>query len=187
MAVVNRLAPNVSNYDAQPRILTSGYIAGANDTVSIATMATVATDSIGSTYRFGFIPSGVRIEDIQIMNDATTAGVWDVGVYGNTQQPCTSVTGGVTTVTAAGAVPATDAQEIFNDAGVSTAAAQATWASIYRPSILGAGYLAANCVLRVWELLGFDKDPFYEFHLVLTSTTAPTAVGNITVQWTWVR
>jgi hypothetical protein len=184
---VNTKSANVSNYDAQPRILTSGYIAGANDTIGVATVAAVSTDNIGSTYRFGFIPSGVRIEDIQIMNDATTAGVWDVGVYNNTQQPCTSVTGGVTTVTAAGAVPATDAQEIFNDAGVSTAAAQPTWASIYRPSILGAGALAANATLRVWELLGFDKDPFYEFHLVLTATTAPTANGNITIQWAWIR
>jgi hypothetical protein len=187
MAVVNRLSTNVSNYDASPRILTSGYIAGANDTIGIATVTTVATDSIGSTYRFGFIPSGVRIEDIQMMTDGTTAGIWDVGVYNNDQQACTSVTGGVTTVTAAAAVPATDAQEIFNDAGMSTASAQATWASVYRPGILGAGFLAANCMLRVWELLGFDKDPFYEFHLVLTATTAPTAVGNITLQWAWIR
>src|ERR1700730_16447388 len=187
MAVVNSKSVVISNYDAQPRILTSGFIAGANDTVTVSSVTTVATDNIGSTYRFCFIPSGVRIEDIQIMNDATTAGVWDVGVYNNTQQPCTSVTAGVTTVTAAAAVPATDAQEIFNDAGVSTAAVQATWASIYRPSILGAGALAANALLRVWELLGFDKDPFYEFHLVLTSTTAPTAVGNITIQWAWTR
>lgn len=187
MAVVNRLSTNVSNYDAQPRVLTSGYIAGANDTICVATVAAVSTDSIGSTYRFGFVPSGVRVQDIQMCTDGTTAGVWDMGVYNNDQQSCTSVTGGVTSVTAPAAVPATDAQEIFNDNGVSTASAQATWSSQYRPSILGAGFLAANSLLRVWELLGFDKDPFYEFHLVLTATTAPTAAGNISLQWSWVR
>jgi hypothetical protein len=187
MAVVTRLSTLVSNWEAQPRVLSSGYQAGGNDTIGVATVATVATDSIGSIYRFGFIPSGVRIEDIQIQNDATTAGVWDVGVYNNDLQACTTVTGGVTSVTAAGAVPATDAQEIFNDAGVSTAAASPTWISIFRPSILGAGFLAANVILRVWELLGLDKDPFYEFNLALTATTAPTAVGNISLQWAWIR
>ena len=48
-------------------------------------------------------------------------------------------------------------------------------------------FTASNVGLRVWELLGLDKDPFYEFHLVLTSTTAPTAVGQISLQFTWVR
>jgi hypothetical protein len=187
MAVVNSKSVLVSNYDAQPRVLSSGYIAGANDTICVASVTTVATDSIGSTYRFGFIPSGVRLEDIQLMCDATTAGIWDVGVYCNTQQGGTFTTAGVPTTVAAGAVPAADAQEIFNDNGMSTAAAQATWASVYRPSILGAGFLAANCTLRVWELLGLSVDPFYEFHLVLTATTAPTAVGVITLQWAWVR
>lgn len=187
MAVVNTKSVLVTNYDAQPKVLSSGFLSGGSDTIEISSVTSVATDNIGSTYRFGFISSGVRVQDIQIMNDATTAGIWDVGVYGNTQQPCTTVTGGVTTTTVPGAVPATDAQEIFNDAGISTAAAQATWASIYRPSILGAGFLAANCTLRVWELLGLDKDPFYLFHLVLTATTAPTAVGVITLQWSWVR
>lgn len=186
MAVVNRLANLVSNYDAQPRILSSGYQAGGSDTVGCATVATVATDNIGSTYRFGFIPSGVRIQDIQIQNDATTAGVWQLGVYCNTQQGGVFTTGGVPANAAAGAVPVANANLIFG-VGISTAAAQATWKSILSPTILAAAYTAANNPLRVWELLGFSVDPFYEFHLVLTSTTAPTAVGSITLQWSWIR
>src|SRR5208282_5097155 len=86
MALVTRLSTNVSNYDAQPRILTSGYLAGANDTICTSTVTTVATDSIGSIYKFGFLPSGVRIEDILMQNDATTAGVWGLGVYTNDLQ-----------------------------------------------------------------------------------------------------
>jgi hypothetical protein len=86
MAVVNTKSTTVSNYDAQPRVLTSGYIAGANDTVNVGVVAAGSADSIGSTYRFAFLPSGVRIEDIQMMNDATTAGTMNLGVYCNTQQ-----------------------------------------------------------------------------------------------------
>ena len=186
MGVVNSLSTVVSNYNAQPRVLTSGYLAGANDTVCVASVVSAATDSIGSTYRFGFVPSGVRIQDIQLMNDATTTGVWQVGVYNNTQQSCTSNTAGTISTTAAGAVPATGANQIFASAA-STATASANWSSIYKPSILAAGALAANANLRVWELLGFLYDPFYEFHLVATATTAHTAIGTVTLQWTWCR
>jgi len=186
MAVVNRLSTTISNFDASPRVLTSGYIAGANDTVCVATVATVATDSIGSTYRYGFLPSGVRVQDIELMNDATTAGVWKFGVYNNDQQALTSTTGGVVSTSAAGALSLTSSDQIFAT-GVSTAAANSAWKSVYSPSILAAGFLAANVLLRVWELLGLDFDPFYEFHLTITATTAPTAVGTIALQYTWVR
>lgn len=86
MALVTRLSTIVSNYEAQPRILTSGYISGANDTVGAGIVAAVSTDSIGSIYRFGFLPSGVRLEDIQMKNDVTTTGVWQLGVYLNDTQ-----------------------------------------------------------------------------------------------------
>lgn len=186
MAVVNSKSALVTNYDAQPRVLSSGYVAGGSDTISVGTVATVATDSIGSTYRFGFISSGVRVQDIQLMNDATTAGVWQLGVYCNTQQGGVFTTGGVPANAAAGAVPVTNANLIFG-AGISTAAANSVWKSVYSPAILNGGFLAANTSLRVWELLGLSVDPEYLFHLVLTATTAPTAVGTIALQWTQVR
>src|ERR1700743_3765574 len=86
MLLVTRLSTIVSNYEAQPRVLTSGYISGANDTIGCGIVTAASTDSIGSIYRFGFIPSGVRLEDIQLKNDATTAGVWQLGVYLNDTQ-----------------------------------------------------------------------------------------------------
>lgn len=186
MAVVNTLATLVSNYNAQPRILSSGYEAGANDTNTVGIVAAVSTDSIASTYRFGFVPSGARILDIQLQNDATTAGVWQLGIYNNTQQGITTVTAGVSTTAAAGAVPVANANLIFGT-GISTAAANTAWKSVYAPTILAAAQTASNCRLRVWELLGLDADPFYEFHMVLTATTAPTANGKIALQYTWVR
>jgi len=186
MAVVNSKSANITNYDAQPRVLTSGYIAGSNDTTGVGVVAAAATDSIGSTYRFGFIPSGVRLDDIQIKNDATTAGVWQLGVYCNTQQGGVFTTAGVPANAAAGAVPVANANLIFGT-GISTAAAQTTWKSICAPTILNGAYTAANETLRVWELLGLSVDPFYEFHLVLTATTAPTAAGSIALRWSWLR
>lgn len=227
MAVVNRLSTPVSNYEAQPRVLTSGYLIGANDTVGVATVATVATDSIASTYKYAFIPSGVRIQDIQLMNDATTAGVWKLGLYTNDNQglnlalslntwnsttayvpgnvvqyngvvyycttgntnsapPSGNWTTGNAVNAAPGTIPIPNADQIFAT-GVSTAAANANWKSIYAPSVGAVGALTANVNLRVWELMGFAQDPFYEFLLTLTATTAPTAVGTIALQFSWVR
>jgi hypothetical protein len=227
MAVVTRLSTIVSNYEASPRVLTSGYLSGANDTVGVATVATVATDSIGSTYKFAFIPSGIRIEDIQMQNDATTAGVWKLGLYtndlqslntalylntwnsttayvpgnavqfngvvyycttGNTnsQPPSGNWTTGSAVVIAPGAIPIPNADQIFGT-GISTAAANTTYKSIYSPSIGAVGVAAANVNLRVWELMGFAIDPEYMFNMVLTATTAPTAVGTIALQYGWVR
>lgn len=186
MGVVNTLSTLISNYDASPRVLSSGYLAGGSDTIFVATVAATATDSIGSTYRFGFLPSGVRVQDIQIMNDATTAGVFQLGVYDNDQQSCVTFTGGVKTTGAPSAVPIANANLIFAT-GVSTAAAQLQWKSVYAPTVLNGANAAINANKRVWELLGLDLDPFYEFHLVATSTTATTAAGNITLQASWIR
>lgn len=230
MAVVNTVGTLISNYNAQPRILSSGYVSGANDTNTVGTVAAVSTDSIGSTYRFAFLPSGVRIIDIQMQNDATTAGVWQMGVYLNTQQslnlggpgfsvqtwsstqayvpgnvvlfngvvyycttgntnsqpPSGNWTTGSTQVAAAGTLPIPNANLILGQA-VSTAAAKTVWTSVYTPQVGAVATTAANVNLRIWELLGMVQDPEYLFHLVLTSTTAPTANGNIALQMTWAR
>ena len=229
MALVTRVSTNVSNYAASPRVLTSGYLAGANDTICTAAVGAVSTDSIGSIYEFGFLPSGVRIEDILLQNDATTAGVWSVGIYcnaqmalnmggpgysvqtwnsttayvignvvqfagviyycttGNTnsQPPSGNWTTGGSVIAQPGSIPIPNAQLILAQ-GVSTAAANATWKPIYSPqqlTVVG----AINTQLRIWELLGMVQDPFYEFLIAMTSTTAPTANGNIALQWEWVR
>jgi hypothetical protein len=235
MALVTRLGTLVSNYDAQPRILSSGYLAGANDTVAVGTVASVATDSIGSIYKFGFIPSGVRMEDIQMQNDATTAGVWSMGLYTNdlqslnlqgvsgpspgsiypqwnstiayttgqvvifngvvytasagstgSQPPSGNWTTGLAAVIPPATLPIASAVGILGT-GISTAAAKTVWTSVYSPTVTTSAQTAANVNLRIWELLGMQQDPYYEFILALTATTAPTAVGTIALQFTWVR
>jgi len=229
MALVTTKSTVVNNYEASPRILTSGYLAGGGDTICVATVAAGATDSIGSIYRFGFIPSGVRIEDILMQNDATTAGVWQLGIYLNDTQnlnvggpgasiqtwnsttayalgnvvqyngviyycstantgsapPSGNWTTGASVNIPAGSIPIPNAQQILAPS-ISTAAANTTWKPVYTPS-QGLVTGAVNVNLRIWELAGFSSDPFYEFHLCLTCTTAPTAAGNISLQWEWVR
>lgn len=230
MAVVTRLSTTVSNYEASPRVLTSGYLAGANDTVCVATVGAVSTDSIASVYKFGFIPSGIRVQDVELMNDATTAGVWNLGVICNDNQalnmggpgysvqtwsstvayvignvvqyngiiyycstgntnsvpPSGNWTTGGSVVAQPGSVPIPNAGQILGSA-ISTVAANTVWKSVFTPSIGAIGASASNVNLRIWELLGMVQDPFYEFLVTLTSTTAPTANGNISLQYTWVR
>lgn len=235
MALVTRLGALISNWEANPRILSSGYLAGANDTVVVGTVAAVSTDNIGSIYKFAKLPSGVRIADIQLQNDATTAGVWNLGIYTNDLQALnlsapvsgggqaayptwsstvTYVTGnvvlfnGVVYTASAGSTnsqppsgnwttggaqivpPGTlviaSAVSILGS-GISTAAANTTWKSVYSPAITSGAVAAANANLRLWELLGMAQDPFYEFDLALTATTAPTANGTIALQFSWVR
>jgi hypothetical protein len=237
MALVTTKSILMSNYDAQPRILSSGYLAGANDTVSISSVAAVSTDSIGSIYQYGFLPSGVRIEDIQMLSDATTAGVWNLGIYTNNQQslnlngvsgPSSGLGGfyptwnsttayvtgnvvisnGVVYTASAGSTnsappsgnwttggsaivpPSTlviaSAVSIFGS-GISTAAAKTNWTSVYTPKVTTITASASNALLRVWELLGMQQDPYYEFTIALTASTAPTANGNIALQYSWVR
>lgn len=233
MALVTRLGTLVSNYEAVPRIISSGFLAGANDTVGVATVGAVSTDNIGSIYKFGFLPSGVRVEDIQLQNDATTAGVWSLGLYTNdlqtlnlnglgggqafyntwsstttyvtgnvvlfngvvytasagstnSQPPSGNWTTGGSAIVPTGSLVIASAVGILGT-GISTAAANTTWKSVYSPAITSGAVSAANVNLRVWELLGMAQDPFYEFNLALTATTAPTANGTIALQFAWVR
>lgn len=186
MGVTTAKSTIVTNYDSQPRILTSGFLAGAGDTITAVTMSSASADSATSTYKLCFIPSGVRIEDIQYQNEAMTAGIVKLGVYTNTQQPLVSVTAGVVTTTAPGAVAVANADGIFGT-GISFAAAHSVWTSCYTPTVLAGAVLAANVGKRVWELLGFDADPFYEFHLVATVTTGVTTGAGFAFQVGWVR
>ena len=232
MALVTRQSTAVSNYAASPRILTSGYLVGANDTIATNAVGAVSTDSIGSIYQFGFLPSGVRIEDILLQNDATTAGVWQIGIYLNNNQglnvaapsgplgtiqvwsslvayvpgnvvqyngviyycttgntnsapPSGNWTTGLSTNLPPSVIPIPNAQQILASS-VSTATANTTWKPVYTPS-QGLVTGAINTQLRIWELAGFTQDPFYEFLICMTATTAPTANGNIALQWEWVR
>jgi hypothetical protein len=173
MAVVNVKSTLISNYDAQPRILSNGYIAGANDTTGCGIVACGASDSAGSIYRIGFLPSGALLSDLSVMNDANTSGTsYKFGVAYSTQ--------------AGGALPVANSDVIFGSA-ITMASARATFTPVLYPSILNAGGSTANCNLRVWELLGLTVDPFVEYHLIMGVVTPGSAGGNVAVRFCWLR
>lgn len=173
MAIVNVKSALVTNYDAQPRVLSNDYEAGGRVEEAVGIVALAAADNNTSTYRVGFIPSGVRVSDIEIMNDAMANGTsYKFGVYSNTAD--------------GGAVPVANSDLIFASV-ISVVAARSVWTSILFPSILNAGGLPANARLRVWELLGLTADPFKLYHLVITAVAAATVAGNIAVKYSWVR
>lgn len=173
MAVVNIKSTLVSNYDAQPRVLSNSLEAGGGVEETVGIVAVGATDTAASVYRVGFISSGVRISDVEIMNDSLTTGTsYKFGVALNTQD--------------GGALPAALSDAIFGSV-VNLVTLRNTWTSIYFPSILGAGGLVANTRLRIWELLGFTADTFKEYHLIMTGVTASTVGGNVAVKYSWVR
>ena len=173
MAVVNIKSTIVSNYDAQPRILTSGYIAGSGDTTTTGVVAVGATDSATSVYRICYLPSGVLVSDLAIMNDAMAAGTsYKFGVALNTQD--------------GGALPVANSDLIFASV-ITMVGARNIWTAILNPSILNAGGLPANVNLRVWELLGLTADPFKEYHLIMTAVTPATGAGNVAVRLNWLR
>lgn len=163
----------VSNYDASPRVLSNPYQAGGGDTVGTALCAVGSGDGAGSIYRFAFVPSGARLTDLRIMNDALTTGSsYKFGVLNNTQD--------------GGAVVAAGSDQIFAST-ISLVAARNVWTDILFPSILSAGGLVANTGLRIWELLGLASDPFKEYHLAMTAVTASTVNGNVALAFAWVR
>lgn len=165
MAVVNVKSVIVSNYDAQPRILTSGFIAGSNDTIFTGIVTCGATDSANSVYRIGYIHSGTLVSDIYIQNDANTGGTsYKFGVALSTFD--------------GGGLPVAGSDSIFATV-VTMAAARNVWTAILNPSILAAGGLPANNNLRVWELLGLAADPFKEYHLIMTAVTPGTGGGVV--------
>lgn len=173
MAVVNIKSTVVSNADSTPVILNNPYQAYGGDYTETAFAAAGATDSAASVYRFFRIPSGARIMDVQVMNDANTAG--------------TSYKCGVLFVAGDGGGVVVAGSDQICFAAVTMAAARNIWTSLYFPSILAAGGLVANTGLRIWELLGLTADPFKIYDFAISATTAGTAGGNMAVQLSYVR
>lgn len=173
MGVVNVKSTQISNYDAQPRILTNPWIERFDPQIGVGIAVCGASDSAGSIYRLGFLPSGAFVETLSVMNDANTSGTsYKFGVALNTID--------------GGGLPVANSDQIFAS-GVSMASARTTMTGILSPSILNAGGLAANFNLRIWELLGFTADPFKLYHLIMTAVTAGSAGGNVAVRYSYAK
>src|SRR6185312_8317801 len=119
---VNVKSQLITNFDSQPVVLSNPGLASASDVTNIDFCSVGSGDGAGSTYRFNFLPSNARIQDIQIMNDALTTGSsYKCGVALNTAD--------------GGGLPVAASDQIFFS-GVSLVTAKAVWTSAYFPSIL---------------------------------------------------
>ena len=169
MAVVNIKSTLVTNADATPVVLNNPYQSFSRPVVQTALAAIGATDTAASTYRFARIPSSALIQDIRILNETsmTTGASYKAGVLFN--------------ATDGGAVVVTNSDTIFFSV-VSLVTTRLVWTSVYSPSILAGGVLAANTALRIWELLGLTADPIKLYDVAVTAVTAATVGGNLAMQ-----
>jgi hypothetical protein len=172
MGVVNINSGQITNDLATPAVLNNPYVAGGGDIVYVDVCAAGAADSANSVYRYFRVPSGARIQDIQVMNDANTSG--------------TSYKCGVLLINGGGVV-VTGSDAIFIPSGTTMASARSVWTSLYFPAVAGSGAAVANVGKRVWELLGLTADPFAIYDLAITAVTPGSAGGNMALQASWLK
>jgi len=159
MAVVNTKSTSITNQDAIPAVLNSSYFDNGMIRESVGTVEVAAADSDLSVYRFSRIPSSARIKDIQILNDAITAGTdYNLGLYD--------------TLKNGGAVVD---DNLFGDAITMAVARVIPLHALYEALDI------VNNEKRIWELLGLATDPFKSYDLALTAITVGTAAGTISI------
>tara|TARA_R110002110_G_C13319152_1_gene705904 strand:- start:530 stop:1021 length:492 start_codon:yes stop_codon:yes gene_type:complete len=162
MAVVNTKATALTNADAKPAVFTGSYIAGGRLRQMVGTVAVLAADSDGSTYRVARIWSGWRIASIRLFNTAIADGsVFDVGLY-ETDDGAAADDDVYATGVALTSASTTGTEVAFEQRGIQ---------------------LAGN---RVFEDLEETSDPHRWYDLVLTGDTVGTGDGTITVMVTYV-
>ena len=174
MAVVTVKSSQITNADSLPVVLSNPYLAGGGDIEEVANCVTGATDSAGSVYLYTAVPSGARILDIGVMNDANTSGTsYKCGVYLLPTDP--SAAG------ASNAVVVANSDTIFFSA-VTMASARNTWTYTYFPAIAGSSGAVSNVEKRVWELLGLTADPLKIYRIGIAAVTPGTAGGNMALR-----
>ncbi len=153
MSVVNQLSNALTAFSTNTQVSSFTTLGDSVESVGFAPVATA--DSIGSTYRLVRVKSSCRVCSLFVVNDALTSSAFNIGLY--------VPNGGA-------AVNAT----LFGSA--------VSLASAGRSELLTGAITAANIEKRIWELLGLSKDPYTDYDLVFTTTTAATAAGNLAIR-----
>ncbi len=164
MGVANTKALAISNADQlYPKVLSASYLGKCAVYTAVGKVLVDAADSTGSVYRFARIPSGARIQRIDIFSEALSGlTAADVGVY-NPQNEVGGDGAVVNDNLFADSVDLSVAQSepydvIFNNLGIS------------------------NMEKRVWELLGLLKDPNVQYDLCITADTISSSAGYLAVR-----
>ena len=159
MAVVNTKANVVTNGDATPVDLSSGFLSNGRLREVIGTLEAVSGDSIGSTYRLGRVFSSVRVSQVLLKCDAITTCAGDVGIYK------TAADGGAV-VSAA----------LF--ASAQSLASALTGTDVTHES----GTFGVDAVEKqLWQALGLTADPKIWYDVVVTLTAAAASAGTVSL------
>jgi hypothetical protein len=158
MAVVDTKSAIITNRDATPPVANAAAIAAGNVRSWAATLELANGDSIGSTLRFGQVPSNARIHSIRVFCDAITSGAMDVGLY----------------------------QTTANGSAVVDVDAYATAQSIASAITTGTEIMFEvrnidKCANYVWQDGGLTADTGRFYDIVGTLTAATTAAGTVTL------
>ena len=159
MAVVNTKAAVVTNGDATPVDLSSGFLSNGRLREVIGTLEAVSGDSIGSTYRLGRVFSSVRISQVLLKCDAITTCAADIGVY----------------KTAADGGAAVDA-DLFASAQSLATALTGTDVT-HESGVFG----VEDVEQQLWQALGLSADPKIWYDIVATLTAAAGSAGTISL------
>lgn len=173
MAVTNTNSTQIGNAVAIPRVPNVPAQDAGMPIKSMAVISMAAGDSNNSTYRFFRVRSGDVVHSLKYATliGSSTATVIDVGVY--------DIEGG--------ALVATNGNILFATAIDVHTADKLIWTELL-PGNASAVMTAAKCEQRIWELLGLSADPFKEYDVTVTATTAvATAALKLALQIELVR
>jgi len=168
MAVVDTLSTELTNLDADPRVLAEPQHWHGRLRVKTATLAVAAADDDASIYRFVRVKSSDSLKSIQIMCDTITGATdYDCGLY---------------TITSGGA--AVDA-DLYGDGlnfEVETPAVPHVLATApYIEARFGDATTSNinDINNRIWEDLGLASNPGLEYDLCLTANTVGSGAGDL--------
>jgi hypothetical protein len=166
MAVVNLKSTAITNFEAAPKVPTSSYIHAGMLRESIGTLEVAADNTNASVYRMVRVPSGARISEILIANDAMASATgWDLGVYQTAENGSAVVD-----------------DDLFMSA-VDISAGNAQWTPLHFES---ASSDMASIESRLWELLSLSADPFCDYDICFTADTVGTGAGTVSLCIRWV-
>lgn len=163
--MANKSSTQVTNADAQPKVLNSNKVHAGVLQESVAVIAKEAGDTDTHVFRFMRVRSSDRVSAILIAGDALSGATdVDVGLYRTTKDGGAEV----------------DA-DLFYD-GISIASA-ADFTTRTRDT---ATFGIEKAEQAIWQLLGLSADPGLEYDLTLLFNTGGSAAGDIAIKYQYV-
>lgn len=161
----------VTNFEASPSVKANVAKFYSSTRPLIETFEVAAADNDGDTYTFFPVHLECRVDDLQLINDAITAGTdYDFGFYKITD----------------GDLGAVIDADILAD-GIDLSSARANWTSIM---FAGSGAVDQGALKQLlWEILGYasigaarDANPTGQVYFVATANTVGSAAGTMSVR-----